>query len=134
VLSIAFFTFTAYAEAAFITLMAHITAAPPTQRLIEAAGATDPIAGYLQYGVLGLVVVGFMTGWIAPGPQVKALAAENTRLSTLIEGQLFPILTQYAGTMEKAAMALEKAAEAMDRQAERERLQLEQLHQRGDRS
>jgi hypothetical protein len=127
VLTTALTVITAYGEAAIVSIAARLTATPPAQRLIEAAGATDPVAGYLQYGVLGLVVVGFMTGWIAPGPQVKALAAENTRLSGIIEGQLFPILTQYAGTMEKAAMALEKAAEAMDRQAERERLQLEQL-------
>jgi len=91
------------------------------QRFAEVASATDPISPWLQYGVLGLVVVGFATGWIVPGPQAKALAAENTRLSGLIEGKLFPMFEQYAATMERAAVALEKSAEAMDRQAERER-------------
>lgn len=77
---------------------------------------------FLQYGVLGLVVIGFATGWIVPGPQAKALAAENARLSAMIEGKLFPMIEQHAATMEKAAAALERSAEAMDRQAERERL------------
>ena len=91
----------------------------------EAASGSISLGDFLQYGVLGLVVVGFITGWIVPGPQARALAAENTRLSTLIESKLFPILEQYAGTMEKAAIALEKSAEAMDRQADRERVAYE---------
>jgi hypothetical protein len=93
---------------------------------------TDFIGNLLQYGVLGLVVVGFITGWIIPGHQAKALAAENTRLSGLIEGKLFPMLEQYATTMEKAAMALEKAAEAMDRQAERDRIQQDRVQRQQD--
>lgn len=96
-----------------------------SQRLAEVASATDPITPFLQYGVLGLVVVGFATGWIVPGPQAKALAAENTRLSALIEGKMFPMFEQYAATMERAAIALEKSAEAMDRQADRERMAYE---------
>lgn len=94
---------------------------PHFQRLAEATSAADPIGPLLQYGVLGVVVIGFITGWIVPGPQAKALAAENTRLSGLIEGKLFPMLELHAATMERAAKALEKSADAMDRQAERER-------------
>jgi hypothetical protein len=91
---------------------------------MEAGASNGSVADFLQYGVLGLVVIGFITGWIVPGPQAKALAAENARLSGLIEGKLFPMFEQYAGAMERAAVALEKSAEAMDRQAERERLAL----------
>jgi hypothetical protein len=91
---------------------------------MEAGVSNGSVADFLQYGVLGLVVIGFITGWIVPGPQAKALAAENARLSGLIEGKLFPMFEQYAGAMERAAVALEKSAEAMDRQAERERLAL----------
>lgn len=104
------------------TLEGHVVSQyPHVQRLAEAASATDPITPFLQYGVLGIVVVGFITGWIVPGPQAKALAAENIRLSGLIEGKLFPMLELHAATMERAAKALEKSADAMDRQAERER-------------
>lgn len=85
--------------------------------LVDAAGTAEPIASLLQYGVLGLVVVGFITGWIVPGPTAKALAVENARLSALIEGKLFPMLEQYAANQEKSASALERSAEAMDRVA-----------------
>lgn len=100
--------------------VAHVVATPSLTRLVEAASDVDPISGLLQYGVLGLVVLGFATGWIVPGPSAKALAAENARLSAVIEGRLFPMFEQYATTMERAASALEKSAEAMDRQAARE--------------
>jgi hypothetical protein len=96
--------------------------AHPTLAAAESGGSTPPIGDLLQYGALGLVVLGFVTGWIVPGPTAKALATENARLSALIDGKVFPILEQYAGTMEKAATALERSAEAMDRQAERERI------------
>ena len=108
-------------ESAVELSMQHVVVNPNLMRLGEAATSTDPISNFLQYGVLGLVVIGFATGWIVPGPQAKALAAENTRLSGIIDNKVFPMLEQYAGTMEKAASALEKAAEAMDRQAERDR-------------
>lgn len=100
---------------------AHLLVAnPSTMRLGEAAVASDPVSNFLQYGVLGLVVIGFATGWIVPGPQAKALAAENARLTGLIEEKIFPMLGQYAATMERAAVALERSAEAMDRQADRD--------------
>lgn len=105
----------------FQTSVAHaIAASQAVQKLAEAA-SIDPVGPLLQYGVLGLVVVGFITGWIVPGTQAKALAAENLRLSQLIEGKLFPMFEQYATTMDRAATALEKSAEAMNRQADAER-------------
>lgn len=88
-----------------------------TLAMADATGTAEPLANLLQYGVLGLVVIGFITGWIVPGPTAKALAAENARLSTLIEGKLFPMLEQYAANQEKSASALERSAEAMDRVA-----------------
>jgi hypothetical protein len=89
---------------------------------VEPTGSTFPLGSLLQYGVLGLVVIGFISGWIVPGPQAKALAAENARLSALIEGRLFPMIEQSASTMEKAAIALENSTTAINRLAERERL------------
>lgn len=101
--------------------------------VVAEASAPPAVGDFLQYGVLGLVVVGFATGWIVPGPQAKALAAENARLSALIDGKIFPVLEQYASTMEKAAGALERAAEALDRQAEREKIALDdRARQRGE--
>lgn len=126
-------------EAAVLLIASHVTANPSTMRLAEPLATADPVSNFLQYGVLGLVVIGFATGWIVPGPTAKALAAENTRLSALFEGQLLPMVGQYASTMERAAIALEKSAEAMDRQARREqdahdRATREQtLYERGER-
>lgn len=97
-----------------------IVAIAPLQRLTEAATSVDPIAPFLQYGVLGLVVVGFATGWIVPGPQAKALAAENARLSALIEGKLLPMTETYAAALERAAIAMEKTTEALDRRTRAE--------------
>lgn len=102
------------------------------QRFAEAASAVDPLTPLLQYGVLGLVVLGFATGWIVPGPTAKAYAAENARLSALIEGKLLPMSEQYAATMERAAIALEKSSEALDRLAERDRLAAERDRIRRD--
>lgn len=99
----------------------HAATNPTAMRLAEAASVSDPIANLLQYGVLGLVVVGFMSRWIVTGAEAKALSAENTRLAGVIEGQLFPMLEQYGATMEKAAAALERAADVMQGQAERDR-------------
>lgn len=103
------------------------------QRYIEAVSAVDPLTPLLQYGVLGLVVLGFATGWIVPGPTAKAYAAENARLSALIEGKLLPMSEQYAATMERAAIALEKSSEALDRLAERDRLEAERNRLRSGR-
>lgn len=111
---------TYFVEVAATTIVAHVVATPPMLRLAEVSASSDPISGLLQYGVLGLVVIGFATGWIVPGPQAKALAAENARLSGLIDNKIFPMLEQYASTMERAAQALERSAEAMNRQAERD--------------
>lgn len=88
------------------------------QRLAEASSVSgDSMAPFLQYGVLGLVVVGFATGWIVPGPQAKALAAENTRLSALIENKLLPMIETSSAALERAAIAMEKCTDALDRRA-----------------
>lgn len=119
------------ALSSFQTGVAHaIAMSQAVQKVVEAT-SVDPLGPLLQYGVLGLVVVAFITGWIVPGPQAKALAAENLRLSQLIEGKLFPMFEQYAKTMERAAAALEKASDAMDRQAERERTAYERQREQG---
>jgi fructose-specific phosphotransferase system IIC component len=72
------------------------------------------IETFLQYGVLGLVVIGFLTGWIVPGPQAKLLISENARLQGLIEEKVIPLTATYSSTMERSNVALEKAAQAME--------------------
>lgn len=40
---------------------------------------TEPVE-WIQYGALGMVVVGLLTGWLWPKPAVERLLAENERL------------------------------------------------------
>lgn len=110
-----------FAQAALDAGATSLTSHPAFMRLAEVASVTDPLTPLLQYGVLGLVVVGFMTRWIVTGAEAKALAAENARLTGVIENEIFPMLKQYGGVLEKAADALERAADAMNRQADRDR-------------
>ena len=93
---------------------AHVVAgAQAWTKAAEVATATNGWEPFLQYGVLGLVVVGFITGWIVPGYQAKALLAENARLTRLIEEKLLPMAETNAVTLDKAAGALQKATEAI---------------------
>ena len=80
----------------------------------DPASSSGSIETFLQYGVLGLVVVGFLTGWIVPGPQAKQLLAENQRLTALLEEKVIPLSSTYSATMERSNAALEKAASAME--------------------
>lgn len=66
---------------------------------------TNPITMLLQYGPLGIIVIGFATGWVASGTQVKQLLAENTRLNLLITGTLLPL-------MEKVTLVMEQSTES----------------------
>lgn len=86
-----------------------------SRAIAEAATAATDIGSFLQYGVLGLVVVGFITGWIAPGYQAKALAAENARLLALFENKLFPLIESSADALGRSAVAMEKSADALNK-------------------
>ena len=83
---------------------------------VEGASSGTSLESFLQYGVLGLVVVGFLTGWIVPGPTAKQMLGENTRLQTLVE-KVIPMTATYASTMEKSTAALDRAAQVMEAMA-----------------
>lgn len=104
------------AENAVNFLIPHVVvASQQLQRVAEATGGTDPIAGFLQYGVLGLVVVGFATGWLVSGSQMKAVQTENLRLQGVIEERLYPMIEKHAVTMDRVVSALDKTNEALER-------------------
>lgn len=94
----------------------------------ETTAATNPADVFLQYGVLGLIVIGFLTGQIVPGIQAKQLLADNQRLTALVEGKLFPMMESTNSTMERTAGAMEKATTAFEHGLE------EQRYARGERS
>lgn len=77
------------------------------------AADSDPFTSLTQYGPLGLMVLGFLTGWIVPGPTAKAQAAEITRLQTLFEGEVLPMAKTYAETMAQVTTVLEKVLDVM---------------------
>lgn len=81
----------------------------------ETPGLTsDPLTTLIQYGVLGMVVLGFITGWIVPGPQAKQLIEENKRLNVLVENKLLPMSEQYAKSMERSSIVIENATNALE--------------------
>lgn len=55
--------------------------------MIGAAGGVDPTS-FAAYGPVGLVVVGFLVGWIWPKPSVDRLLKELERKDAQIEGLL----------------------------------------------
>ena len=92
---------------------AHLVAGAHSWTKATEAATSGGWEPFLQYGVLGLVVVGFITGWIVPGYQAKQLLAENARLTRLIEDKVLPMAETNAVTLDRAATALERAAEAI---------------------
>jgi hypothetical protein len=96
------------------TLSAGILA---TMRVAEAPApaSTNPVEYLLQYGPLGLMVLGFLTGWIVPGYHAKSLEAENRRLTALFEGKLLPMIETTVVALDKATSAMEKSAAALER-------------------
>lgn len=84
----------------------------------DAAATIDPIANLIQYGVLGIVVIGFITGWIVPGPTAKQLIAENKRLNDMIEAKLLPLIEKSAAALERSAITMDKATSALDARRE----------------
>lgn len=82
----------------------------------EAPTPANPVEYLLQYGPLGLVVIGFLTGWIVPGYHAKSLEAENRRLTALFEGKMLPMIETYAATLDRATSVME-----LDREASQKR-------------
>jgi hypothetical protein len=72
----------------------------------ESQQPTDAAGLLLGYGPLGLVVLGFITGWIVPGSVVKKKDAEIERLQGLFESQVFPMAQTYASTMAQATTVM----------------------------
>lgn len=68
--------------------------------------ANDALAGsliqYTSYGVLGLTVVGFLTGKLVPGWLYKRSEDENKRLRDLIDNKVYPLIESNTRVTEKA--------------------------------
>lgn len=84
----------------------------------ESSAAASPFESFLQYGVLGAVVIGFLTEWIVPGSTAKKYRDEATRLQAIVEEKVLPVTATYGTTLERTNIALEKAGQAMQALAE----------------
>ena len=76
---------------------------------------STPVDYFAQYGPLGLMVVGFLTGWIVPGPVAKQKDAEIVRLQHLFEDRVLPMAETYAATLAETNRVMERALRALDR-------------------
>lgn len=79
------------------------------------AVASTPESILLGYGPLGLVVLGFITGWIVPGHQLKKRDEEVARMQKLFDDQVFPMVQTYATTMAQATQVIHDFTDEMRR-------------------
>lgn len=70
----------------------------------DAASGTglDLGTGLLTYGPLGVMVVGFMFGYIIPGPTHKRVVDENDRLRTLIDDKVWPTINDATSALRES--------------------------------
>lgn len=76
---------------------------------------SDPFSLLLGFGPLGLMVLGFITGWIVPGSTHKKAEAEVARLQRLFDDQVFPMAQTYASTMATATQVMHDVTDELRR-------------------
>lgn len=87
-----------------------VSAAP----VVDSSLPSDPLSILLGYGPLGIVVIGFIVGWIVPGSQYKSLAEENRRLQAIITDTLFPLIDKAASNTERGNATNERVTEVLE--------------------
>lgn len=84
-----------------------------------------PVDVFAQYGILGALVIGFLTGWISPGYLLKREQTENDRLRKLIEERTIPAVEESSAALRASSESLDKAlATLQDHQVQMARLEL----------
>lgn len=66
---------------------------------VDGVGTLDLGTGLLVYGPLGIMVAGFMFGYIVPGPTHKRVVDENDRLRLLIDEKVWPTINDATAAM-----------------------------------
>jgi hypothetical protein len=87
--------------------VAHVPSLQPAVFIAAAEGSSnDQLSGalinYTSYGVLGLTVLGFLTGKLVPGWLYSRSEKENERLRLLIDGKIYPLVENSTRVTEKA--------------------------------
>lgn len=75
---------------------------PAVVVLAGEAGSLDLGTGLLTYGPLGIMVAGFMFGYIIPGPTHKRVVEENDRLRALIDEKVWPTINDATAAMKES--------------------------------
>lgn len=81
--------------------------------LIAQAGPVDGAPQWLEHGVLGLVILGAITGYIRFKPEVDGLTADKARLQAQVE-ELMKIQREQLPTLSSSAQALTGTARTAD--------------------
>lgn len=79
------------------------------------ASGTPGLVTFIQYGALGLVVIGFVIGWIWPKPSVDRLLRDIARLETQVDELTSTYQRDVIPTMVRASETLVKVHRRMDR-------------------
>jgi hypothetical protein len=87
----------------------------PLLSLMAETTPSDPVSMFAQYGPLGLMVLGFLTGWIVPGPVAKQKDVEIGRLQALFENEVLPMAKTYAETMAETSRVLDRTLSELAR-------------------
>lgn len=81
--------------------------------LAQAASSGDIVA-FVQYGVLGLVVLGFIAGWIWPKPSVDRLLRDNARLENQVDELTRIYQSEVIPTMVRSSEVLVKVHQRLE--------------------
>lgn len=73
-----------------------------------ATTSSDPILQLVQYGLAGLVILAFLTGYIWPKPPVERLQRDYDRLQTQYDELVATYQREIIPTLARAADALTK--------------------------
>ncbi len=73
----------------------------------------DPTGGLLSYGVLGLLVIAFLTGQIVPGILYKRTEKENDRLRALIDEKVYPMVEASTSASREAQVTMREVIKAL---------------------
>lgn len=81
----------------------------------DAAPGLDIGTGLLVYGPLGIMVAGFMFGYIVPGPTHKRIVEENDRLRNLIDEKVWPTINDATAAMKDSTDVVREALRVLPR-------------------
>lgn len=81
----------------------------------------DPLNGWASYGVLGLLVLALLIGYLVPGYIYKRVEEENSRLRELVDTKVYPLIETATATQRESMKVMKDMADALARYEHDER-------------